>query len=600
MSQSIAEEPSGVIFIVFLHCVDTTMKNKEELKSIQEMFQTNRTKFSAIHFCCPRGAIFNAVRATYTLLVGKQNRTRLRFHMGSYQECKYSLNTFGIPVERLPENVFCHKTQNVIKRENHNHRRWIAMQEALEEEIEHEVVTMTSTSTSTSLLTSTSTVLPSLQKLNLSTSTSNDNDNDNDEMSNHSNNNNINHNMSVISAIEMEAHHHVRSKYIECAYHEDCLFGKGRPAMRHPGNIAMRRLLEEKYVLYNQEWEEERKKKQQQQQQQQQEQQQQQQQQKHNTDKNNSSSGTIMKKKKRNTITNDMKTKIGLEIVRDIKQGAGRFLKEVDGPGNGDGSGLLVVVDHKCALQKIKIALRDLKKRKEKELLLVSSLSTSTHPEKEGEQATPTTTPTTTTMRGRRQQPVTKKKKTRTARGSKRRIFIPSTIRLRSLSPITSSQQTSSSVGTVSTAATTTTTTTDNDTIDDYLLHDPQFTTTGGTTTHLQPYERRRKSQKINNKDSPQTSDDDDHHHHHHHVGRVFLETHVLPIDIDVVTNEQHIGEDVFCWTGIEEYIPCDNISSNNNDNDNDNDDTVPSIAAATTTMFEIDIIPNQIHSGRI
>jgi len=122
------------------------------------------------------------------------------------------------------------------------------------------------------------------------------------------------------------AYNTVRAKYVECAYHEDCLFGKGRSAMTHPGNIGMRRLLEEKYNLYNYDL----------------------------------------------YPDQHLKAKIAMEIVQEINHGSGRFLKEVETDQGSTtiktartGSGLLVAVNDKVALQKLKLALRDLRKRKQ-------------------------------------------------------------------------------------------------------------------------------------------------------------------------------------------------------------------------------------------
>ena len=70
-----------------------------------------------------------------------------------------------------------------------------------------------------------------------------------------------------------------------------------------------------------------------------------------------------------------LKTRIAIEVVAEIKAGSGRFLKEVECRSEATeteeeeetilrGCGLLVAVEDKIAVQKIKVALRDLKKRK--------------------------------------------------------------------------------------------------------------------------------------------------------------------------------------------------------------------------------------------
>ena len=189
------------------------MNNPEEIRSISKLFHTLRLRFSAVHLCCPTGPMFEAVKAMYTLFVGKENRSRIRFHTGSYQECTYSLKSFGIPIDRLPHHAFLTKSVTVVQRENSNQRKWIAMQEALEAEIAQHVVTAKQQQP------------PHPYPMVLSSSGLYADD----EASSAAGMN---------SALEMDAYNIVRSKYVECAYHEDCLFGKGRPAMKHPGNIG--------------------------------------------------------------------------------------------------------------------------------------------------------------------------------------------------------------------------------------------------------------------------------------------------------------------------------------------------------------------------
>ena len=264
--------------------------NPDEIRWISKFVETQRLLFYAIHVLFPAGPLYDAVKTVYTLIFRKTKRSRIRFHTGSYQECLYSLKSFGIPVERLPPDGFGKKSEVIVQRENRNHRKWIAMQKALETKIAEHVATKQH---------------QQHQHLMMSLNS---------------------------SAMKMEAHNTltayntVRAKYVECAYHEDILFGKGLSAMKHPGNMGFRRLLEEKYNLYNYDL----------------------------------------------YPDQHTKTKIAMEIVQEIKCGSGRFLKEVETDqgktmekGAMAGSGLLVAVDDKVALQKFKTALRDLRRRKQ-------------------------------------------------------------------------------------------------------------------------------------------------------------------------------------------------------------------------------------------
>eukprot|EP00536_Pseudo-nitzschia_multiseries_P018542 jgi/Psemu1/316027/fgenesh1_kg.2685_\ len=101
--------------------------------------------------------------------------------------------------------------------------------------------------------------------------------------------------------------HVFRSTFVECPRHEDCLFGRGRNTMKHPGNVAMRRLLEEKQYRYS-------------------------------------------------VAMHHTKAEIAWEVVNAIKDGGGRFLKESK-------TGLYTLVDDEMARKKISIAFRDLKSK---------------------------------------------------------------------------------------------------------------------------------------------------------------------------------------------------------------------------------------------
>lgn len=61
--------------------------------------------FSAVHYVLPDRPLYHAISASYIMLMGKENRSRLRLHVGSPTEILYSLKTFGIPVDYLPHNL---------------------------------------------------------------------------------------------------------------------------------------------------------------------------------------------------------------------------------------------------------------------------------------------------------------------------------------------------------------------------------------------------------------------------------------------------------------------------------------------------------------
>ena len=268
MLQSLAEEPSGVVLVLILHNVSTkAFQHEENVNDLKRVLATTRTKFSAIHICSPDSPLHDLMQASLTVILGKDNRTRLRLHTGSFYKCKKSLKSFGIPFDHLPISATLDSTSNL-----RSHRQWLISCSALENVIQDEV-----------------------KRIRYA-----------------------NHRHYSYKEPEMMAASLVRSKFIDSPFHEDCVFGKGRSVMNHPGNVAMRLLLARKYDLH------------------------------FNNRDGNESNRTV------STL------KIAQEVLKTIKQGHGRFLKGC----HGAYEGLLVPVDDKVALQKIRVAFRDLKARR--------------------------------------------------------------------------------------------------------------------------------------------------------------------------------------------------------------------------------------------
>ena len=251
MSQTIAQEPQGCILIVFLHSSGSDTHD-DVVRNIHHWFSTLRTQVRALHVCRPAGnkgtqdEEERTVHELYRIATAEEagmpttrttpeegttrttpdgrtgtndtpqpRRRGVRIHTGSYQECMNSLKTFGIPVERLVQQVLL-KMKNLsrfaaVELQHHQkqyHRRWIHMQQALEAEIRKEGAKQALLA-----LLHAQQHQPHLQS-HLQVPT-----------------------LPRSAIHDVEAYNIVRAKYIECALPADCLFGKGRPAMKHPGNM---------------------------------------------------------------------------------------------------------------------------------------------------------------------------------------------------------------------------------------------------------------------------------------------------------------------------------------------------------------------------
>mmetsp|Transcript_10956 Transcript_10956/g.25949 ORF Transcript_10956/g.25949 Transcript_10956/m.25949 type:complete len:550 (-) Transcript_10956:287-1936(-) len=273
--QRLYEEETGMVAVVFLHN-STVFTNKNGMMTYDyglKFVQHMPSRFSAIHLCLPNHPMYNVVRSAMMLIMGKEARSRVRLHTGSLTECQYSLRPFGIPVGRLPSALefnTTHRKDNIA-----NHTKWLRIQRAKEMTIEKIM--------------------------------SGDRIGDEEELT-ASKMDGQNTNSEVVDKVDgMEAVYLFRSKFVECPRHEDCLFGRGRNTMKHPGNVAMRRLLEEKQGRYS-------------------------------------------------VALHHTKAEIAWEVVNTIKDGGGRFLKESN-------TGLYTLVDDETARKKISIAFRDLKSK---------------------------------------------------------------------------------------------------------------------------------------------------------------------------------------------------------------------------------------------
>mmetsp|Transcript_5086 Transcript_5086/g.14753 ORF Transcript_5086/g.14753 Transcript_5086/m.14753 type:complete len:596 (+) Transcript_5086:130-1917(+) len=274
--QNISHDRDGTVFVFFLHHarhVDNSSHHAEEFRNINRLLQIIPPKFIAVHLCCPEGPVYDIAKALVTLLIGKENRERLRFHSGSYLECKYNLKTFGIPISRLPVDLnFKERSLSRLQtKDMRNHQRWLGMREA-KETIMFAAVGRDSSG----------------KRINEE----------------------IRMDIGESYTGVMEAVKKIESKFVECPRQEDCLFGKGRPAMNHPGNVAMRRLVEDGLDRFN----------------------------------------VKSSKNKSNAVW---------KVVAEIKEWNGRFLKE-----DYDHAGLFVVADDQTVFKKIASAFRDLKKKR--------------------------------------------------------------------------------------------------------------------------------------------------------------------------------------------------------------------------------------------
>jgi len=301
-SQKLVEDSVGMINVTFLHN-STLFTGAEDTHSVFErtrkLVECLPSRFHAIHLCMPNKPFYNVVKSAIMLLMGRENRYRVRIHVGTHLECHCSLATFGIPVNRLPMALDLNIT---LRKDNITyHTKWLRMQEEKERAIRkihfdcHQEAAGSAEQQS-----ETNHRDFDLERWNCGGG-------EDEERSAGDTRNKSVSTSGAPKVVGMKAVTIFQSRFVECPRHEDCLFGRGRNTMKHPGNVAMRSLLEEKRVRYAR-------------------------------------------------AAHQKKSEIAWEVVNEIKTGGGRFLKELD-------TRFFTLVDNETARKKISIAFRDSKNK---------------------------------------------------------------------------------------------------------------------------------------------------------------------------------------------------------------------------------------------
>jgi hypothetical protein len=90
--QSLAQDPEsrhlGVVFVFFLHHASVSVSAVEEKRALDRFLQSMPGRKSAVHYCLPDHPLFHTIKAGDVLLIGKEERARLRLHVGESTVCR--------------------------------------------------------------------------------------------------------------------------------------------------------------------------------------------------------------------------------------------------------------------------------------------------------------------------------------------------------------------------------------------------------------------------------------------------------------------------------------------------------------------------------
>ena len=104
-TDDIETQRNGFVVIVWF---DSKFKGSYDVmaplrqRPLQRCFRWGCARASAIHICTPDTPFFRFQRSASVLQVSKQQRSRIKFHVGEPVELRYSLQSYGIPTENIP------------------------------------------------------------------------------------------------------------------------------------------------------------------------------------------------------------------------------------------------------------------------------------------------------------------------------------------------------------------------------------------------------------------------------------------------------------------------------------------------------------------
>ncbi|KAG7373943.1 hypothetical protein IV203_013038 [Nitzschia inconspicua] len=131
-SDDIETQRRGIVFVIWpgpTNDLQLSFPDPKENATGAKIFASAPIRICAMHFCLRDGPVARFIRACLTLMVGKDNWSRIRFDAGEGTEILYKLMGYGIPVDLLPltdsGNV---KTKQLMQ--------WIKIRKAIEVDIE--------------------------------------------------------------------------------------------------------------------------------------------------------------------------------------------------------------------------------------------------------------------------------------------------------------------------------------------------------------------------------------------------------------------------------------------------------------------------------
>lgn len=88
LAQDAESRRLGVVLVFFFHHASILECDAEEKRAVERFLRSVPGRKTAIHFCLPDNPLFHSVKAGHIMLISKEDRARLRLHVG---ECRLSV-----------------------------------------------------------------------------------------------------------------------------------------------------------------------------------------------------------------------------------------------------------------------------------------------------------------------------------------------------------------------------------------------------------------------------------------------------------------------------------------------------------------------------
>ena len=114
ISEDITTQRNGMVYVGVIGKTKLS-HGGNHMPRLRRMFGAIPLRWGAVHLCVPNEPVYQVITALFMAWIGQEGRKVLRIHRGYPIECCYSLRSFGIPVEDMPEMQSGQFKKNILR-----------------------------------------------------------------------------------------------------------------------------------------------------------------------------------------------------------------------------------------------------------------------------------------------------------------------------------------------------------------------------------------------------------------------------------------------------------------------------------------------------